>query len=170
MADIFRNGRFEPDTWRTLADDEAIPPEGGVILSLARFEAEREHLSGDNRPLGLHVAPGEAIEAVADDVSRFSVIALAFPSYTDGRNYSTARLLRERYGYRGELRAVGNVLIDQVPLMRRCGIDALVVVNEPTRRRLAEGRIPEVPVFYQPIPAEAEAPAGHRAWGRVRVQ
>ncbi len=62
-----------------------------------------------------------------------------FPAFTDGRGYSTARLLTERYDYQGELRAVGDVLTDQIPFMRRCGFNALVVTHEPTRKALQDG-------------------------------
>ncbi len=164
--DIYRAGHFEPDDWRILADDEAVPAEGQVLLPFARFVSEREALAGDNRPLGVVIQPADRIEDIAADLGRLSVLAIAFPAYTDGRGYSTARLARQRYGFTGEVRAVGNVLIDQVPLMLRCGFDALVVTNEPTRRRLAEGRIPEVPFYYQPTGLGGEVPAGPRAWTR----
>ncbi len=95
----------------------------------------------------------------------FALIALNFPKYSDGRAFSTARLLREKHGFAGELRAVGNVLNDQIPFMRRCGFDTLEVTHAPTRRALIEGRIAEVSLYYQPtgIP---EAPAGTRPWLR----
>lgn len=165
--DIFRAGRFEPDDWRPLADGEAVPAEGKVLIPFARYVAERDGFAGDNRPLGILIAPGEKIEDIAEDLDRFAVIAVSFPAYTDGRNYSTARLARERYGYKGEIRAVGNVLLDQVQLMWRCGIDALQVTNEPTRRRLAEGRVPGMPVFYQPADGAGEKPGSTtRSWLR----
>ncbi|WP_334175736.1 DUF934 domain-containing protein [Pseudoxanthobacter sp.] len=168
-SDIYRAGAFQPDTWRVLGDDEALPAEGGVLLPFARFLTERAGLAGDNRPLGVVIAPADRIEEIAADLPRLSVLAIAFPAYTDGRGYSTARLARQRYGFTGEVRAIGNVLLDQVPLMLRCGFDALVVENEPTRRRLAEGRIPDVPLYYQPTGLGGEVPAGPRSWTRRRA-
>jgi phosphoadenosine phosphosulfate reductase len=74
-------------------------------------------------------------------------------------------LLRERYGYDGEIRAVGDVLADQIALMRRCGVDAFLVSHEPTQRALQAGRIPEVRYYYQPA-GGPEIPAGSRPWAR----
>jgi uncharacterized protein (DUF934 family) len=67
------------------------------------------------------------VEEIADDLEHFQVIALNFPAFTDGRHYSSARLLRDRYGYKGEMRAIGDVLRDQLFYMRRCGFDAFAV-------------------------------------------
>ncbi len=76
---------------------------------------------------------------LAADLGRFASIAINFPAFGDGRGYSSARLLVERYKYQGEVRAVGDVLMDQVPLMRRCGIDAFVVTHPATRKALETG-------------------------------
>ena len=106
-------------------------------------------------PLGLLLAAGETVDDIAADLPRFALIALDFPKFSDGRAFSTARLLREKYGYAGELRAVGNVLADQIPLMRRVGFDTFEVTNAPTRRALTEGRIAEVTLHYQPAAVRA---------------
>jgi uncharacterized protein (DUF934 family) len=74
--------------------------------------------------LGLRLRNTDPVEALRGNVARFDLIALEFPKFTDGRAYSHARLLRERYGYRGELRAVGSALRDQLAFMRRCGFDS----------------------------------------------
>ena len=87
------------------------------------------------------------------------------PKFSDGRSYSTARLLRERLGFKGELRAVGDVLADQIPLMRRCGIESFEVKHAPTRAALFAGKLAEMHHFYQPIAtAPREVPAGTRPW------
>jgi uncharacterized protein (DUF934 family) len=111
------------DPFTSVADDEPVP-EGDVIISLTRFEAEGEALLADGRALGVRVESGEAVDALAYDLPRLAVVALAFPRYRDGRAYSSARLLRERYGYAGEIRAVGDVLREQARFMVRCGFDA----------------------------------------------
>ena len=134
------------------------------ILSRKRWLAERDALAGRNAPLGLHLDAGERIDDIAADLPRFALIALGFPKFSDGRAFSTARLLREKHGYTGELRAVGNVLSDQIPLMRRVGFDAFEVTHAPTRRALIEGRIAEVALHYQPA-APTEPPAPARARG-----
>jgi phosphoadenosine phosphosulfate reductase len=134
-------------------------------LPKKRWLAEREALAGRNLALGLHLDAGERIDDIAADLAHFSLIALAFPKFSDGRAFSTARLLRDKYAYKGELRAVGNVLSDQIPLMRRVGFDAFEVTHAPTRRALSEGRIAAVTLHYQPARA-GEPPAGTRPWLR----
>jgi phosphoadenosine phosphosulfate reductase len=167
FRDVWKDGAFGPDPWHVLGPEEAPPAGAPLIVPLARFLAEREHFLSREGPLGLLVAAGEDIRPAADTLDRVELVALDFPKFSDGRNYSTARLLRERLGYRGEVRAVGDVLADQIPLMRRCGIDALKVTHEPTRAALASGRLAEVRHYYQPVGASPrEVPAGTRPWAR----
>ncbi|MGH6923165.1 MAG: DUF934 domain-containing protein, partial [Propylenella sp.] len=129
--------------------------------------ADTERFLSHEGPLGVEVLAGEPVRELEPYLSRLSLIAVSFPAFSDGRSYSAARLLRERLDYRGELRAVGDVLADQIPLMRRCGITSFEVKHGPTRAALAEGRLTEMKRFYQPIPtAPGEAPAGTRPWLR----
>jgi len=111
------------DPFTNVGDDEAIPP-GDVIISLTRFQSEGEALLGEGRQVGVRLESDEAAEALAYDLPRISVVALAFPKFGDGRAYSAARLLRERFQYKGEVRAVGDVLREQAGNMTRCGFDA----------------------------------------------
>lgn len=111
------------DSWCHVEEGEVIPAEGGVIVSLARWQAERDSLTGRNAPIGIRLKSDEKPDAVAADLDRFDVIALEFPAFKDGRAYSSARLLRDRFRYTGELRAVGDVLRDQLAFMARCGFD-----------------------------------------------
>jgi len=111
------------DAYTQVADDEALPP-GDVIISLARFQAEGERLLGEGRSVGVRLESGEEVEALAYDLPRIALVALAFPKFRDGRHYSNARVLRERYGFKGEVRAVGDVLREQAGFMVRCGLDA----------------------------------------------
>ena len=119
------------DVFADLADEDAIP-DGPVILSLTRFQAEGDALIGSNRPVGVRVQSDEEVEALAYDLPRIAVVALAFPKFRDGRHYTSARLLRERYGYTGEIRAVGDVLREQAGFMVRCGIDAFAAADGST--------------------------------------
>ena len=112
------------DPWSFVKDEELLPDTGAVIVTLVRFQANRDQLLARATPLGLRLKSDQAPSLIAGDIERFDVIALEFAKFTDGRAYSAARLLRERYGYRGELRAVGNVLRDQLAFMRRCGFDS----------------------------------------------
>ena len=161
---IWQDGAFRRDTW-VKADTTSPLPNGAVLLPKKRWLAERDQLAARNTPLGLIIAAGETVDDIADDLSRFAIIALDFPKFSDGRAFSTARLLREKHGYSGELRAVGNVLADPIPLMRRVGFDTFEVTNTPTRRALAEDRLAEVTLHYQPA-VTAEPPAGTRPWLR----
>jgi len=111
------------DPWRLVPDEEPLPDAGAVIVTLARWQANRDQLAARPTALGLRLKSDQPPSLIAGDVERFDVIALEFPKFTNGRAYSSARLLRERYGFRGELRAVGNVLRDQLAFMRRCGFD-----------------------------------------------
>ena len=161
---VWRDTAFHTDAWAKPADGEPLP-DSPVILSKKRWLAERDRLTGRNAPLGLQLEPGESTDDLASDLARFALIALSFPKFGDGRAFSTARLLRDKHGFSGELRAVGNVLSDQIAYMRRCGFDTYAISHAPTRRALAEGRIPEVTLYYQPATA-AEPPAATRPWLR----
>ena len=162
---IWHDGRFHRDAWVS-APDAALPsPDVPTIVTRKRWLAERGALAGRKAPLGLRIEPGERLDDIAADLARFALVALAFPKFSDGRAFSTARLLREKHGYEGELRAVGNVLSDQIPLMRRVGFDSFEVTHGPTRRALAEGRVAEVTLHYQPV-ASGEPAAGTRPWLR----
>lgn len=145
---LWRDGIFVIDAWRSLADDEALPIDGRAIVSLQRWRAEQPSLTSIGVPVGLRVEPAENIDYVADDIERLAVVALAFPKFTDGRAYSTARRLREA-GYRGEIRATGDILLDQLPLMLRAGFNAFVIRHAATARALESGPIPAVSRVYQ---------------------
>jgi len=162
---LWKNGIFIADPFTPWAEGTAPAEARYTHVPLPVFLENREAFLASPHPLGLAVAPGEKIETVEADLSRFASIAISFPAFTDGRGYSTARLLSERYHFAGEIRAIGDVLQDQIPLMRRCGVNALVVTHEPTRQALLENRLPEVALFYQPV-GVTEVPAGTRPFLR----
>jgi uncharacterized protein (DUF934 family) len=121
------------DPFTLVGDDQPMAP-GDVIVSLARFAAEGAGLGNPGRKVGVRLAAAEAPEALEGQLARLAVVALEFPRHRDGRAFSAARVLRERLGFAGELRAVGDVLLDHAFLMVRCGFDAF----EP-----ADGSTPE---------------------------
>ncbi len=128
--------RWADDAFVNVTDEDAIPENGDVILSLARFEAEGDALlSSNSRRVGVRIESDQEVEVLAYDLPRIAVVALAFPKFRDGRAYTSARLLRERFKYEGQIRAVGDVLQEQVGFMVRCGFDAF----EPS-----DGATPEV--------------------------
>ena len=126
---VIKDKKIISDDWRRvveLADDDPLP-EGKVILPFSYWQANREKLIAGKGPYAVWINGDDETETVAKDIEYFELIALEFPAFTDGRSYSHARLLRERYGYSGELRAVGDVLRDQLFFMHRCGIDSFEV-------------------------------------------
>jgi len=164
---LFRCGRIDVDDWVFPADDTQIPTAGRVAVPKARFLAERHALLQRPDALGLILVAGDGLDDIAPDLPRLGLIAIRFPRYTDGRPYSLARLLRDRHRFKGELRATGNVLRDQVTFMLRAGFDALDVTHEGTLFALREGRIVTVSDHYQPASREdSERHPGGRAWLR----
>jgi phosphoadenosine phosphosulfate reductase len=165
---IWRDGRFRPDEWvRHTPDSALLAGDYPLLVALRDLLAEPERFLAHEGPLGIEVQAGEQVRELEPYLWKLTLIALVFPSFSDGRSYSAARLLRERLHYHGELRAVGDVLADQIPLMRRCGITSFEVRHAPTREALEARRLAEMHRFYQPIPtAPGEAPAGTRPWLR----
>jgi uncharacterized protein (DUF934 family) len=140
---------IDSDVWTHVADGAPLPPDRPATVSLERWKASREGLAGRNQPLGVRLDSHERIEEILPDLPRFALIALDFPNLNDGRHFSTARLLRERHGYDGRLRATGQVLRDQLDPMRRCGFDEF----EMPAGKDAASAIPafdEISVTYQP--------------------
>ena len=111
------------DPFTTLADDQALPEAGGAIVSLTRFRKDRETLLARNAPIGVRLKSDESPEQIGDDVHRLSVVAIEFPAFRDGRGFSWARLLRTRLKFKGEVRAVGAFLYDQIAYQHRVGFD-----------------------------------------------
>lgn len=130
-------GAYAQDDFVNVGPEDAIPATGGVILSLARFQAEGESLLADGRKVGVRIEADEAVEGLVQALPRLAVVALAFPKYRDGRAFSSARLLRERFGYAGEVRAVGEVLRELANFMIRCGFDAFEVSDGSTPEQWA---------------------------------
>jgi uncharacterized protein (DUF934 family) len=133
MSRIIKNGRIVDDGWQTLKLADGQPPESviltsdPVLLPLAVWLARKGEILARHTPVGVWLDSNEGPEAIAGDLGHFAVIGVNFPKFADGRGFSTARLLRERYAYRGEIRAIGDVLQDLLYFMKRCGIDAYAV-------------------------------------------
>ena len=147
---------LEDDRFTTVADDEATPP-GDVIVSFTRFQAEGDALLAQGRSVGVRLTAEESVDDLAYDLPRIAVVALEFPKYRDGRAYTGARLLRERYKFDGEIRAVGDVLREQALFMVRCGFDGFEPADGSSPRQWADaaGRYRHV---YQRA-ADGRAPA-----------
>ena len=167
---LWKGGRFIDDGWTIVPDEEPVPDDGKAIVSLKRWREARAALAERAAPLGLMIEPGSDWADVVADLERFPVIAVTIPKYADGRAFSIARLLRERDGYAGEIRALGTYIIDQVPLMARIGIDAFSTEDPILVAAFEKGEWPEVPHYLQPaLDRAGEVPAGTRPWARRRA-
>jgi uncharacterized protein (DUF934 family) len=137
---LIKDRKLAADNWQLLeaaADGAAlaIPDSGDVLVSLPEWKASREWLLSRSGRVGVWLTGADEPADIASDLAHFALIAIRFANFADGRGYSIARLLRERYGWRGELRAVGDVQRDQLYYLARCGFDAFA---------LREGEDPQV--------------------------
>ena len=160
MPRIIKNESIVDDNWQVLTLAEGDTPESlrlpaePALVPLAVWLARRDELIATPAPLGVWLDSHEGPEALAADIARFAVIGVNFPKFTDGRSYSSARLLRERYHYAGEIRALGDVLQDQIFYMRRCGINAYALrADKDIDKALAGLR-----VFSETYQAAADQP------------
>lgn len=125
---LLKDGRVVgEDAWVALADDAPLPEDRPVVISHARWLAAKEQLEKRNAPLGIRLPNTVDMLDFGPEAGRFGLIVLEFPKFSDGRAYSQARLLRERFGFTREIRASGHVLQDQLWHMQRCGFDAFEI-------------------------------------------
>ncbi|GAB7547764.1 DUF934 domain-containing protein [Cupriavidus sp. 8B] len=179
LKNVIRNGQLEADIWRAFVSDEsasvsasasasaahAMPPdEDGWLVTLGTWRAARDTLRLRRHPVAVYLGPDADPEnlleadAATIDATGIAHLAIDFPVYTDGRGYSLAQLLRTQYGWAGELRAVGDVMIDTVHYMARCGFDAFAVKpsHDPQAALAALGTFT---VHYQKTYSAVAAPA-----------
>jgi uncharacterized protein (DUF934 family) len=116
MPEVIRNGRVEHDDW-----------DGDSLFTLAHWRERRGELLAASGRIGIRLEPADDPAEIAPDVDRIQLVAIHFPKFADGRGYSSAALLRSRYRYRGELRAVGDVGRDQLFYLKRCGFDSFAL-------------------------------------------
>jgi len=135
------------DAWRPVPDVEAPPPAANRLLTLAQWQAVRATWPAD-LPVGVLLPNTADAEALEDDLPRLALVAIEFPKWVDGRAYSQAHVLRARLRFTGEVRATGDVVVDMMPLLARCGVDA-VVLREGQRQSSAERALGFFPAFYQ---------------------
>jgi uncharacterized protein (DUF934 family) len=152
------------DRFERVADDAALPESGAVLVSLGRFAAEKDTLLSRDAELGVWLQSSESPVAIAKDLDRIALVALDFPIFSDGRAYSSARILRERYGYKGELRAIGDVLCEQLTFMLRSGFETFEM-QSATALDEFNSVVTEVRVVYQPT-ADGRATAIDRRLAR----
>lgn len=167
MTRLWRETGFvENDPWVVETEELKAGDEQKPLLSLDEMIARAEE--SNDVGLGVLIKPADDVRKLEPYLYRIEIVAVDFPAFSDGRAFSHASLLRDRLAYKNELRAVGDVLIDQIPLMLRCGIDSFSVKNETALKRLQEGRLPGIDVHYQPTARPAEQGAGY-SWRRRTV-
>jgi uncharacterized protein (DUF934 family) len=123
MTTLISRAGVIDDAWTFLGADDPLPPRGDVLLTLARWKRERSEGQAHAGRVGVVLEPADDPAEIAGALSSLALVAVRFPHFTDGRGYSTARLLRERYGFAGELRATGDVTRDQLFYLSRVGFD-----------------------------------------------
>lgn len=145
---LLKDGKVVDDVWAFVEDGHELSPGGCIVVSLARFLSEHDQLLARNRSIGVRLANTDDPRLLGPFLDQLHLIELQFPKYTDGRAFTQAQLLRRRHGYKGEIRATGQVLRDQLRLMIRCGFDALVI-DEPNAEGVYDFSAHEFSEFYQ---------------------
>ena len=146
---LLKNGELLDDIYTDVRELEDIPPSGAVLVSLQQWDSQRNALLARNEPIGIALKSDEKPELIAADLNQFGAVALEFPAFGDGRAYSYARLLRDRYGYAGELRAIGDVLLEQLHFMHRVGFDAFLIDSDDAISAWKTA-LADLSVWYQP--------------------
>ena len=145
---LVKDGNVAADLWTHLSDDDVIPANGAITVSWERWQKDRDALSRNPAQLGLRVPNTVAPSDIGADAAQCSLIVLNFPKFGDGRAYSQARVLRERFAFKGELRATGDVLRDQLLFMQRCGFNAFEVPEKAIEENWIAA-LDEFTNFYQ---------------------
>jgi uncharacterized protein (DUF934 family) len=146
---LVKNAKIVDDLFVHVADGAELPGDGAVLISAARFLEDPEALSKRAGKTGVIWPNNRDLDDLVPYLDRLAAVALVFPSFRDGRAYSQARLLRERHGFEGELRATGQVLRDQFVFMLRAGFNAFEVKKQSDAEAFAS-TAKRYSVFYQP--------------------
>lgn len=146
---LVENGEIVADRFVRVLDDAPVPANGAVLIPAERLVAEAAELMARNGEIGVLWPNNRDIDELAPYLDKLALVALVFPKFQDGRAYSQARILRERLGFRGELRATGQVLRDQFVFMQRAGFNSFEVKKEADAKVF--GAVSKrYSVFYQP--------------------
>ena len=162
---LVKNGKIATDIYTHIADGAEIPQDGAILVPAARFLEDPEALLRREGKVGVVWPNNRDIDGLVPYLDRLAAVALVFPIFRDGRAYSQARLLRERYRFAGELRATGQVLRDQFVFMLRAGFDALDVKKQSDAEAYA-ATVKRYSVFYQPT-GDGRITAFHRRLMRL---
>lgn len=159
---------FREDEWSHAESADALSGNGRFILPLQAFLGLDPDVRKSARErIGMLMQPADKLETIAELLDDVALVALVFPSFTDGRSFSKAELLRSRYNFDGAVRATGQVLVDQLPHMLRLGFDEFEVTNPVLIKRLEAGETGGIPLYYQPTATPAEKGETY-SWRRIR--
>lgn len=158
---LIKDGETVADKWLTVADCEPLPRDKPCVVSLPRLLAEAAVLKKRAAPLGVSLAPGDDPDEVRRHLARLELVVLHFDTFKDGRAFSQARIIRSRYGYKGEIRAVGHILRDQLLFLHRCGVNA-VQTDERVSTADWQQALKEFSYVYQPAADNVESVAALR--------
>lgn len=142
---LWKNGTFYADKWDQAADESAFSSD--LIISLEEWNTK--DWSGHNGKLGLNVHPLDDLFEVEKILHNFDLVVVNFPNFANGTAFSTARMIRDRFGFEGEIRARGAYILDQMPMLIRCGVDTFEISSEAVRAGLNRGAWPDLPRYYQ---------------------
>jgi uncharacterized protein (DUF934 family) len=160
---LVRAGRPAEDRFLRVLDEAPVPERAAVLLPASRLLADAQELVLRASPTGVIWPNNRSVVELAPHLDWLALVALVFPSFRDGRAYSQARILRERYGFRGELRATGEVLRDQLLFLQRAGFDSFEISKHEDAYKFAEA-VARYSVFYQPAAdGRMSAPAARLA-------
>jgi len=153
MPKLIKDGAIVDNNWTLLAKAEGDAasvevPAGQVIVPLTIWLAQKAQLQARS-DIGVWLDSDETADQLGDDAQALPLVAVNFPGFMDGRAFSTARLLRERYGFKGELRAVGNFIRDQLCYLRRCGVNAFAFANPDIDLVVALKSLNDFNEYYQ---------------------
>jgi len=153
MSKLIKDGAIVENTWAFIAKPEGDAaevsvPAGQVIVPLSVWIAQKNQLQA-RKDVGVWLDSDETADSIGAEANSFPVIGVNFPLFMDGRAFSTARLLRERYGFTGELRAVGNFIRDQLCYLRRCGVNAFAFANPEADLEVAVKSLNDFSEYYQ---------------------
>jgi uncharacterized protein (DUF934 family) len=166
---LVKNGQIIEDRFVLVLDDAPVPEEGAVLIPAARFLSDSADFVARSGPTGVAWPNNRKVSELAPHLDRLALIALVFPNFRDGRAYSQARVLRERYGFHGELRATGEVLRDQFLFLVRAGFDTFETKKETDAQAFAES-VARYSVFYQPtgvaLPSAGQLRLARPNWSR----
>lgn len=144
-ATIWKTGSFHTDSFQTF--EEGMERTGDLIITYPEF-TEHDWSSHEGK-LGLSVHASDDIEAIAATLDAFDLVVVNFPAFSDGRAFSIARLIRDKYQFSGEIRAKGAYILDQMPILQRCGVTTFEISSEAVKAGLERGAWPDVPRYYQ---------------------